>query len=813
MRYPIFLELDAGGPMIRCMKPFRHRPGGAVPLSLVLAILGLHAFPSRAAALGSNDYRIRVSVKRVLSSSGARPTGGYGSTSSIAAAIDEANAALRASGASWELVLTEVVDTQAASSFYSMSASRIGNLEAAAKASPSTYLWRSGAINIYVVDEITDAGGVCSFPPNSETIVINSRGILGGGRGWLHEIGHYFNLIHTHESDRILDTIDDPDPPSPFNCSQHDQALRSSAAGQAATPSDLYNTLHNIMSYHCDPRVLTPLQVIRMQHALLAYRRQVLEAAPARRPPIAEIFLPLDAAAGRLPFSGPGMMLELDGSASFPGRGQTVLSFGGNPQMKHPTYYFRHAFEVADPSHYTALELRLRRDDGAVVYLNGVEVVRSNMPSGPINRNTLASSSISGAAETAFEIFAVAPGRLVAGRNVLAVEVHQASLSSSDVVFDLELKALPDGVLVPDGARWRYDDSGADRGTAWRAASYDDSGWPAGPAPLGYGDITGDFESGLTWSWSLLSGPSGGAQLVTPARGWERACTSIGFGDDDDVTVLTDMRNRYLALYLTRAFEIADPAAIRALELDITYDDGFAAYLNGEEVARRNLPAGAGPNTPALSSIEPTRAVIDLGLFIGVLLPGENRLSIQVHNASLGSSDLSMHPVLSAETAARGRHALIPSRAAWYIRKGIDGAPPPDWALPGFDPGASRLTVRFDQPGVYRFGMTVDNGLPPGNTAAAEVELAIGGGFVRGDCNGDARIDVSDALFSLLVLFAGRTASCLDACDANGDGRHDLTDALYLLSFIFRGGSQPPPPFPFFGEDPAGGSLGCGNEL
>jgi hypothetical protein len=91
---------------------------------------------------------------------------------------------------------------------------------------------------------------------------------------------------------------------------------------------------------------------------------------------------------------------------------------------------------VEDPSLYFGLTLRLARDDGGVVYLNGTEVFRSNMPTGTITYTTQASST--GSAST-FVQTTVNPSLLLPGENVLAVEIHQASPSSSDISFDLEL--------------------------------------------------------------------------------------------------------------------------------------------------------------------------------------------------------------------------------------------------------------------------------------------------------------------------------------------------------------------------------------
>jgi hypothetical protein len=117
------------------------------------------------------------------------------------------------------------------------------------------------------------------------------------------------------------------------------------------------------------------------------------------------------------------------------------------------TTYFRRRFVVTNAPTFTNFLLRVLRDDGAVVYLNGAEVFRNNMPPGTISYTTLASTSVPTADETSnFYATNVSPSRVVNGTNVLAVEVHQASTNSSDLSFDLEFIGLrpvaPPGVSI-----------------------------------------------------------------------------------------------------------------------------------------------------------------------------------------------------------------------------------------------------------------------------------------------------------------------------------------------------------------------------
>ena len=119
----------------------------------------------------------------------------------------------------------------------------------------------------------------------------------------------------------------------------------------------------------------------------------------------------------------------------------TVIRYGPNSNNKHITTYFRHSFEVEDPAVYTSATMELVRDDGAVVYLNGAEVFRSNMPAGNIRTATRASSTVSGTDEIASFDEVFNPSLLKRGGNVLAVELHQSSPTSSDVRFDLRVVA------------------------------------------------------------------------------------------------------------------------------------------------------------------------------------------------------------------------------------------------------------------------------------------------------------------------------------------------------------------------------------
>lgn len=114
----------------------------------------------------------------------------------------------------------------------------------------------------------------------------------------------------------------------------------------------------------------------------------------------------------------------------------TVISYGADSNKKNTTTYFRNTFYVTQAESLFAASLTLLSDDGGVVYLNGEEVFRKNMPLDDVTSTTFASNPIGGADESLFDRRAIPVDLLREGENVIAVEIHQATFNSSDVSFD-----------------------------------------------------------------------------------------------------------------------------------------------------------------------------------------------------------------------------------------------------------------------------------------------------------------------------------------------------------------------------------------
>lgn len=147
---------------------------------------------------------------------------------------------------------------------------------------------------------------------------------------------------------------------------------------------------------------------------------------------------------------------------------------------------------------------------------------------------------------------------------------------------------------------------------------------------------------------------------------WQQGPSGFGYSDRDDAT---EVPTGTPSVYTRIIFTIDDLALISNLILDIDFDDGFIAHINGVEVARSNmLEEVPSFDSPAISDREatiyqngsPLRFEIDE--FRDLLNSGDNILSIQVHNISTSSSDLSLIPYLSA----------------LYLGTTNDGQSPPD---------------------------------------------------------------------------------------------------------------------------------------
>ena len=154
-------------------------------------------------------------------------------------------------------------------------------------------------------------------------------------------------------------------------------------------------------------------------------------------------------------------------------------------------------------------------------------------------------------------------------------------------------------------------------GLAWTAQGFDDASWPAATTGIGYENSSG-YE-GL-------------------------------FGTNGDVGA--QMSGINTSAYIRIPFDVADPTGLTGLMLDMKYDDGFIAYLNGVRIASNNGPQSADWNTGASGSNDDSAALLFEGFDIiahaGSLQTGSNLLAIHGLNVSTTSSDFLIVPQIRA---------------------------------------------------------------------------------------------------------------------------------------------------------------------
>ncbi|MEO8067171.1 MAG: metallophosphoesterase family protein [Flavobacteriales bacterium] len=174
--------------------------------------------------------------------------------------------------------------------------------------------------------------------------------------------------------------------------------------------------------------------------------------------------------------SGPAQLGYGDGDEA------TVVSYGPNAASKYITTYFRKTFTIANVSAYPAFLLELLRDDGVIVWVNGVEAMRNNVAEGTIGYTAGTYASVSGLDEVRRYEQLLPAALFVNGNNTIAVEMHQYNGSSSDLSFDLRLTGLDN---VPSLFRGPYLQSAHAQGITikWKTDVPSDARVRYGPAP------------------------------------------------------------------------------------------------------------------------------------------------------------------------------------------------------------------------------------------------------------------------------------------------------------------------------------------
>lgn len=166
--------------------------------------------------------------------------------------------------------------------------------------------------------------------------------------------------------------------------------------------------------------------------------------------------------------------------------------------------------------------------------------------------------------------------------------------------------------------------------------------------------LPSDGTLGLTWTFPSFTQD---ASWISPGTG-----TGVGFDtgtaydSEIDIDLQSTLYQNGSSAYIRLPFNLDDASLITGLKLNIHYDDGFYAYLNGTEIASRNAPANPTWNSIATANADEAnnREEIDISAFLPFLQNGSNILAIHGLNRSAGSSDFLIAVGLSATSAPSG---------------------------------------------------------------------------------------------------------------------------------------------------------------
>jgi trimeric autotransporter adhesin len=394
-------------------------------------------------------------------------------------------------------------------------------------------------------------------------------------------------------------------------------------------------------------------------------------------------------------------------------QGSAVLGFGasglgtdisiGAPSPRPLSAQFRKSFTVDDPRTLSHASLTVLANDGVVVYVNGTEVGRANMPAGTITSSTYATAAPRAAAAAAAPVtFTFSSLLLKSGTNVVTAETHMNYRTTPDVTFDLKLVAEIGDPEVPPppsapvvtatgiaqdsiSVSWTdaatstavtyrvlrggsevalvnapvhtYVDSGLDPSTTYTysVVGVDQYGQQSAPGTASATTFAPQptavtlVARGATWHWNFSA--TAPASLWYTSQfddsAWALGTAKLGFGTTGlgtDISVGAPSP-RPLSAQFRRSFTVPDPTKLSQVTVSVIADDGVIVYVNGTEVGRKNLPTGTITwgtyATAAPRSASAATSPVTFSVPASLLVAGTNIVSAETHLNYRSSPDAS----------------------------------------------------------------------------------------------------------------------------------------------------------------------------
>lgn len=287
------------------------------------------------------------------------------------------------------------------------------------------------------------------------------------------------------------------------------------------------------------------------------------------------------------------------------------------------TTYYRSHFQVADANALKGVTVKYLADDGAVVYVNGVEVDRTRMGSGTVSYTTRADAAPNYAAASASpsEVF-VPASALKTGDNLIAVETHVNYLRTPTV-------SMQASIVRVDGAPENNSSVPSDRNN-----EPDDATKPIDATTVKSGTV---IDTGAEWNyWTSTNEPSSDWATTGSLASWNRGSGPIGWGDSGAATALDiAKKDRAVTYYFARDIDLGTISANTALTVKVRADDGVVLRVNGKVVDTKRMTSGNITHTTyantAVSAAKASSDLLEVTIPASLLTSGVNRIGVEEH--------------------------------------------------------------------------------------------------------------------------------------------------------------------------------------
>ena len=296
------------------------------------------------------------------------------------------------------------------------------------------------------------------------------------------------------------------------------------------------------------------------------------------------------------------------------------------------TTYYRTHFRVADAKGLKGINVKYLADDGAVVYINGVEVDRTRMGAGTVSYTTRADAAPNFAAASASpsEIF-VPASALKTGDNVIAVETHVNYMRTATVAMQASIFRVEG---TPD------DNSSV---PTERSTEPTDATQPINAASVKSGTV---IHTGDEWNyWTSTDAPASDWATTGSLQSWNRGSGPIGWGDSAAVTALDiAKKDRAITYYFARDIDLGPITPNTTLTVKVRADDGVVLRVNGTIIDTKRMSDGNITHTTyansAVSAAKAASDLLEVTIPASLLTSGVNRIGVEEHLNYKGSPSM-----------------------------------------------------------------------------------------------------------------------------------------------------------------------------